>query len=109
LPDRIGAHVRAFEFFGGASALIVSDNLKSAVMRACFHELRVNRSYTKTACAGASSDTRRSPCPPVFEYTRTEQARVADKVEALPVGVLIAERLAADTVLHTQTQACTRQ
>ncbi len=36
LPDWIGAHVRAFEFFGGAPALIVSDNLKSAVVRACF-------------------------------------------------------------------------
>ncbi|SLN76950.1 IS21 family transposase [Roseisalinus antarcticus] len=46
LPDWIGAHVRAFEFFGGAPALIVSDNLKSAVVRACFHEPGVNRSYT---------------------------------------------------------------
>jgi transposase len=32
LPDWIGAHVRAFEFFGGVPALIVSDNLKSAVV-----------------------------------------------------------------------------
>jgi transposase len=50
LPDWIGAHVRAFEFFGGAPALIVSDNLKSAVVRACFHEPGVNRSYTDLAC-----------------------------------------------------------
>lgn len=49
LPDWIGAHVRAFEFFGGAPALIVSDNLKSAVVRACFHEPGVNRSYTDLA------------------------------------------------------------
>jgi len=49
LPDWIGAHVRAFEFFGGAPALIVSDNLKSAVVRACFHEPDVNRSYTDLA------------------------------------------------------------
>ncbi|MFN4131166.1 MAG: IS21 family transposase, partial [Paracoccaceae bacterium] len=47
--DWIGAHVRAFEFFGGAPALIVSDNLKSAVVRACFHEPGVNRSYTDLA------------------------------------------------------------
>jgi transposase len=46
LPDWIGAHVFAFEFFGGSPALIVSDNLKSAVVRACFHEPGVNRSYT---------------------------------------------------------------
>jgi transposase len=50
LPDWIGAHVRAFEFFGGAPALIVSDNLKSAVVRACFHEPGVNRSYADLAC-----------------------------------------------------------
>lgn len=50
LPDWIGAHVRAFEFFGGAPALIVSDNLKSAVVRACFHEPSVNRSYADLAC-----------------------------------------------------------
>ena len=49
LPDWIGAHVRAFEFFGGAPALVVSDNLKSAVVRACFHEPAVNRSYTELA------------------------------------------------------------
>ena len=49
LPDWISAHVRAFAFFGGASALIVSDNLKSAVVRACFHEPEVNRSYTDLA------------------------------------------------------------
>lgn len=49
LPDWIGAHVHAFEFFGGTPALIVSDNLKSAVVRACFHEPSVNRSYTDLA------------------------------------------------------------
>lgn len=49
LPDWISAHVRAFAFFGGAPALIVSDNLKSAVVRACFHEPAVNRSYTDLA------------------------------------------------------------
>lgn len=43
LPDWIGVHVRAFEFFGGMPALIVSDNLKSAVVRACFHEPGVRK------------------------------------------------------------------
>lgn len=49
LPDWIGAHVRAFEYFGGVPATIVSDNLKSAVIRACFHEPTINRSYTDLA------------------------------------------------------------
>jgi len=49
LPDWIGAHVRAFEYFGGVPTTIVSDNLKSAVIRACFHEPTINRSYTDLA------------------------------------------------------------
>jgi len=48
-PDWIGAHVRAFEFFGGVPVLVVSDSLKSAVVRACFHEPYINRSYTDLA------------------------------------------------------------
>ena len=49
LPDWIGAHTRAFGFFGAVPALVVSDNLKSGVIRACFHEPEVNRSYAEMA------------------------------------------------------------
>jgi transposase len=49
LPDWIGAHVRAFDYFSGVPAMIVSDNLKSAVIKACFHEPTINRSYTDLA------------------------------------------------------------
>jgi transposase len=49
LPDWIGAHTRAFATFGAAPALVVSDNLKSAVIRACFYEPEVNRSYAEMA------------------------------------------------------------
>jgi len=49
LPDWIDAHVRAFKYFGGAPAIIVSDNLKSAVIRACFHDPAINRSYADLA------------------------------------------------------------
>ena len=49
LPDWIGAHTRAFAAFGAAPALVVSDNLKSGVIRACFYEPEVNRSYTEMA------------------------------------------------------------
>jgi transposase len=49
LPDWIGAHVRAFEFFGGVAALTVSDNLKSGITKACFYEPAVNRSYAEMA------------------------------------------------------------
>ena len=43
LPDWIGAHTRAVAFFGAVPALVVSDNLKSGVICACFYEPEVNR------------------------------------------------------------------
>ena len=47
LPDWIGSHTRAFAFFGGVPAMVVSDNLKSGVTKACFYEPAVNRSLCR--------------------------------------------------------------
>jgi len=49
LPDWIGAHTRAFAYFGGVAAMVVSDNLKSGITKACFYEPAVNRSYQEMA------------------------------------------------------------
>jgi len=49
VPDWIAAHSRAFAAFGGVPALVVSDNLKSGVIRACFYEPAINRSYAEMA------------------------------------------------------------
>jgi len=49
LPDWVGAHVRAFAYFGGVARQLVSDNLKAGVTRACFHEPAVNRTYGEMA------------------------------------------------------------
>ena len=49
LADWIGSHTRAFAFFGGVPAMVVSDNLKSGVTKACFYEPAVNRSYAEMA------------------------------------------------------------
>ncbi len=49
LPDWISSHVRAFEFFGGVTAMVVPDNLKSAVIKACFHDPQINRTYADMA------------------------------------------------------------
>ena len=35
MPDWIGSHVRAFEFFGGVPELLIPDNLKSGVTKPC--------------------------------------------------------------------------
>ena len=45
LSDWTGSHCRAFNFFDGVSELVVCDNLKSGITRACFHEPTVNRTY----------------------------------------------------------------
>ncbi len=49
VPEWIGAHVRAFGYFGGVARQLVSDNLKAGVTRACFHEPAVNRTYGEMA------------------------------------------------------------
>ncbi len=49
LPDWIGSHTRAFGFYGGVPAMVVSDNLKSGVTKACFYEPGVNRAYAEMA------------------------------------------------------------
>jgi len=49
LVDWIGSHVRAFAFYDGVAAQTVSDNLRSAISKACFYEPEVNRTYTEMA------------------------------------------------------------
>lgn len=49
LPDWLGSHVRMFEDFGGCPALLVPDNLKSGVSRACRYDPDLNPSYRQLA------------------------------------------------------------
>lgn len=42
-------HVHAFEYFGGVPQRIVLDNLKAAIIKACFEEPTVQRSYRELA------------------------------------------------------------
>jgi transposase len=49
LVDWIGAHTRAFEAIGGVTRLVVPDNTKTAVIKACLYEPQVNRTYTEMA------------------------------------------------------------
>lgn len=45
LPDWIGSHTRMLAYFGGVPALIVPDNLKAGVRRACYYAPDVNPTY----------------------------------------------------------------
>jgi transposase len=49
LIDWIGSHTRSFAFVGGVPAMVVSDNLRSGVTKACFYEPAVNRTYAEMA------------------------------------------------------------
>ncbi len=49
LPDWIGSHVRAFDFFDCVPQIVVPDNLKSAVTRPCFYEPELNATYADMA------------------------------------------------------------
>jgi transposase len=79
LSDWTGSHGRAFAYFGGVPAQVVSDNLKSGVTRACFYEPAVNRTYADMA---AHYDTAVVPARP-------RKPRDKAKVE---VAVQIAQR-----------------
>ena len=46
LPDWIGSHRRAFEYFGCAPRVLVPDNLKSGVSKACKYEPDLNPTYS---------------------------------------------------------------
>jgi hypothetical protein len=45
----IGSHTRAFVFFGGVTAMILSDNFKSGTTKACFYGHNINRTYKEMA------------------------------------------------------------
>lgn len=45
LPDWLGSHVRMLAYFGGSTEIIVPDNLRSGVSRACRYDPDLNPSY----------------------------------------------------------------
>ena len=79
LSDWIGAHTRAFAMIGGVPRLLVPDNAKVAVIKACLYEPQVNRTYAEMA---AHYGTAVLP-------TRPRRPRDKAKVE---VAVLVVER-----------------
>ena len=49
LADWISGHVGAFEAIGGVPALLVPDNTKVAVIKACLYDPQINRTYADMA------------------------------------------------------------
>jgi transposase len=49
LPSWISAHVGAFEYFGGVTEILIPDNLRSGVTKACRYEPDLNPTYREMA------------------------------------------------------------
>ena len=49
LPNWIASHVRAFQYFGCAPRVLVPDNLKGGVSKACFYDPEINPTYAELA------------------------------------------------------------
>ena len=87
LPDWIAAHAHAFEAIGGVPKLLVPDNTKVAVIKACLYDPQVNRTYSELA---SHYETGILPARP-------RKPRDKAKVES---GVLIIERYLLGRLRH---------
>ena len=82
LADWIGAHTRAFSFFGGVPALVVPDNPRSGVTKACRYEPLLNSSYQQML---AHYGTAALPARP---YKPRDKAKVEVAVQVVERWIL---------------------
>ena len=87
LPNWIQCHIQAFEFFQGTTKLIVPDNPRTGVTRACRYEPDLNRTYLELAQHYGVA----------IMPARPYKARDKAKVEA---AVLLAERWLIAVLRH---------
>jgi len=87
LPHWISTHVHAFDFFEGCSAIIVPDNLRSAVSRAHRYEPGLNPTYAEMAAHYGCAIIPARPYKP-RDKSKAEQ------------GVLLAERWVLAALRH---------
>jgi len=87
LPDWIGSHTRAFQYFGCVPKVVVPDCLKGAVSRACRYEPELNPTYAEMASHYAICVLPARP------------ARPRDKAK-VETGVLIAKRWILAALRH---------
>lgn len=85
LPDWIDAHAQTFNYFGGAARLLVPDNPKVAVIKACFYDPQGNRTYAEMA---AHYDTAVLPARPRRPRDKAKVEAAARIVERWLLGRL---------------------
>jgi transposase len=80
LGDWIGAHTRAFEAIGGVPNLLVPDNTKVAVIKACLYEPQVNRTYAEMAAHYGTAVLPARPRRPRDKAKSLPQRRLGSKL-----------------------------
>ena len=89
LQDWIESHNRALAAIGGVPALLVPDNTKVAVIKACLYDPVINKTYAEMATHFGTAIL------PARPYKPRDKAKVE-------VGVLIAERWLLGRLRHTK-------
>ncbi len=86
MPNWIGAHINAFEYFQGVPAAIICDNLKAGVTRACRYEPDINPTYADMAAYYATAVIPARPGKP------KDKAKVENAVLVVERWILAALR-----------------
>jgi transposase len=87
LENWIGSHIRAFEFFHGVPKLVIPDNTRTGVSRACRYEPDLNRTYHELAMHYGVGVL------PARPYKPRDKAKVES-------GVLVVERWIVTALRH---------
>ena len=87
LENWIGSHIRAFEFLGGVPKLVIPDNTRTGVSRACRYEPDLNRTYHELAMHYGVGVL------PARPYKPRDKAKVEN-------GVLVVERWVVAALRH---------
>jgi transposase len=86
LENWIGSHIRAFEFLGGLPKLVVIDNTRSGVSRACRYEPDLNRTYHEMAMHYGVGVL------PTRPYKPRDKAKVENSVQVVQRWIVAALR-----------------
>lgn len=94
LANWIDCHIQAFEYFGGVPQLVVPDNPRTGVTRACRYEPDLNRTYTELAIHYGIGIL------PARPYRPRDKAKVEN-------AVLLTERWVIAALRHCQFSSLT--
>jgi transposase len=86
LTNWIGAHMRAFEFYQGVPALVIPDNTKTGVIKACRYDPDLNPTYLELATHYGVGVV------PARPYKPRDKAKVESGVQLVERWVLAALR-----------------